>query len=113
MQQEPDLARIELEGTEHEQKLIGLAKSLEGLTTHLGTHAAGVIIMDCDIREVMPVCTGKEESLQSMYTMKYAEDQGAVKFDFLGLLTLSIIEATIKPHQYATSPDQWNGVFSF
>ena len=96
LRQEPDLARIEREGTENEQKLIGLAKSLEGLNTHLGTHAAGVIIMDCDIREVMPVCTGKEESLQSMYTMKYAEDQGAVKFDFLGLLTLSIIEAAIK-----------------
>ena len=96
LQQEPDLARMEREGTENEQKLLGLARSLEGLTTHLGTHAAGVIIMDCDIREVMPVCTGKEESLQSMYTMKYAEDQGAVKFDFLGLLTLSIIEAAIK-----------------
>ena len=96
LQQEPELARLERKGTENEKKLIGLAKSLEGLTTHLGTHAAGVIIMDCDIREVMPVCTGKEDTLQSMYTMKYAEDQGAVKFDFLGLLTLSIIESAIK-----------------
>ncbi|MBF0277212.1 MAG: DNA polymerase III subunit alpha [SAR324 cluster bacterium] len=96
IRQEPDLSRMELEGTENEQKLIGLAKSLEGLTTHLGTHAAGVIIMDTDIREVMPVCTGKEDSLQSTYTMKYAEDQGAVKFDFLGLLTLSNIEAALK-----------------
>ena len=96
IQQEPDLARMEKEGTENEQKLIRLAKKLEGFTTHLGTHAAGVIIMDSDIREVMPVCTGKDGSLQSMYTMKYAEDQGAVKFDFLGLLTLSIIEATLK-----------------
>ena len=39
--------------------------------------------MDQDLREVMPVCTGKEGTLQSMYPMKYAEDQGAVKFDFL------------------------------
>ena len=60
------------------------------MNTHLGTHAAGVIIMDKDIRDVMPVCTGKDGTLQSMYPMKYAEDQGAVKFDFLGL-QLSLI----------------------
>ncbi len=96
IRQEPDLKRLEQEGSENEQKLIRLAKSLEGLTTHLGTHAAGVIIMDTDIREVMPVCTGKDDSLQSTYPMKYAEDQGAVKFDFLGLLTLSNIEVALK-----------------
>ena len=51
--------------------------------------------MDQDIRKVMPVCTGKEGALQSMYPMKYAEDQGAVKFDFLGLQNLSTIENTL------------------
>ncbi len=96
IQQEPDLQSLEKEGSDNEQKLISLAKKLEGLTTHLGTHAAGVIIMDSDIREVMPVCTGKDDSLQSMYTMKYAEDQGAVKFDFLGLLNLSTIDSALK-----------------
>ena len=62
---EPELARMEREGTENEQKLIRLSKSLENLSTHLGTHAAGVIIMDQDIREVMPVCTGKDNTVQS------------------------------------------------
>lgn len=52
--------------------------------------------MDTDIQEVMPVCTGKDGSIQSMFTMKYAEDQGAVKFDFLGLLNLSIIDEALK-----------------
>ncbi|MFZ8993904.1 MAG: DNA polymerase III subunit alpha [bacterium] len=93
---EPELARMEREGTENEQKLIRLSKSLENLSTHLGTHAAGVIIMDQDIREVMPVCTGKDNTVQSMFAMKYAEDQGAVKFDFLGLLNLSVIDKALE-----------------
>jgi DNA polymerase-3 subunit alpha len=93
---EPELARMEREGSENEQKLIRLSKTLENLSTHLGTHAAGVIIMDQDIREVMPICTGKEHNVQSMFPMKYAEDQGAVKFDFLGLLNLSIIDKALE-----------------
>ena len=49
---------MEREGTENEQKLIRLSKSLENLSTHLGTHAAGVI-MDQDIREVIPFVQAK------------------------------------------------------
>ncbi|MEE2716869.1 MAG: DNA polymerase III subunit alpha [SAR324 cluster bacterium] len=95
LDKEPELARMAREGSPNEQKLIDLSLKLEGLSTHLGTHAAGVIIMDQDIREVMPVCTGRDGELQSMYTMKWAEDQGAVKFDFLGLLNLTNIEQTL------------------
>ena len=76
----PELALLAAEGSENEQRLIKFSRQLEDLNTHMGTHAAGVIIMDQDIREVMPVCTGKEGTLQSMYPMKYAEDQGAVKY---------------------------------
>ncbi|MEO1838567.1 MAG: DNA polymerase III subunit alpha, partial [Candidatus Lambdaproteobacteria bacterium] len=91
----PELALLAAEGSENEQRLIKFSRQLEDLNTHMGTHAAGVIIMDQDIREVMPVCTGKEGTLQSMYPMKYAEDQGAVKFDFLGLQNLSTIDNTL------------------
>ncbi len=62
----PELALLTAEGSENEQRLIKFSRQLEDLNTHLGTHAAGVIIMDQDIREVMPVCTGKEGVLQSM-----------------------------------------------
>ncbi len=93
---EPGLARMASEGSEQERRLLDLSRKLEGLSTHLGTHAAGVIIMNQDIREVMPVCTGREGALQSMYPMKYAEDQGAVKFDFLGLQNLSTIDDTLE-----------------
>ncbi len=96
LEKEPELAILASDGTENEQRLLKFSRQLEDLNTHLGTHAAGVIIMNQDIREVMPVCTGKEDTLQSMYPMKYAEDQGAVKFDFLGLqifppLTIQLI----------------------
>ena len=95
LEKEPELAVLASEGSENEQRLIKFSRQLEDLNTHLGTHAAGVIIMNQDIREVMPVCTGKEGTLQSMYPMKYAEDQGAVKFDFLGLQNLSPIDNTL------------------
>jgi len=96
IRKESELARLASEGSDKERQLLDLSRKLEGLSTHLGTHAAGVIIMDQDLREVMPVCTGKEGTLQSMYPMKYAEDQGAVKFDFLGLQNLSTIEGTLE-----------------
>ena len=96
LSKEPKLTILASEGSENEQRLIKFSRQLEDLNTHLGTHAAGVIIMDQDIREVMPVCTGKDGTLQSMYPMKYAEDQGAVKFDFLGLQNLSTIDNTLE-----------------
>jgi DNA polymerase-3 subunit alpha len=90
---EPELARMEREGQENERKLIELGKRLELLSSNLSTHAAGVIIMDQPIMDVMPVCTPVkgEGLLQTQFSMKWAEDQGAVKFDFLGLLNLDII----------------------
>ena len=90
-----ELSSLAEDGSDNEKKLITFSRQLEDLNTHLGTHAAGVIIMDKDIRDVMPVCTGKDGTLQSMYPMKYAEDQGAVKFDFLGLQNLSTIDNTV------------------
>lgn len=97
IRKEPALARMERDGTENEKKLIENGKALEGLNSNLSTHAAGVIIMDTPIQDVMPTCTPTQgDGVQSMYSMKYAEDQGAVKFDFLGLLNLTIIEDTLK-----------------
>ena len=95
--QEPELARLERDGEAAEKELIRCGKALEGLNSNLSTHAAGVIIMNTDILDVMPVCTqAKGDAIQSMYSMKYAEDQGAVKFDFLGLLNLTIIETALR-----------------
>ncbi|MDH4226023.1 MAG: DNA polymerase III subunit alpha, partial [Deltaproteobacteria bacterium] len=93
---EPELARLGREGSERERQLIEYGHALEGLNDKMSTHAAGVIIMDSAITDVMPICVSKDdEGIQSQYGMKWAEDQGAVKFDFLGLLNLTIIEATL------------------
>jgi len=97
IEMEPELARLEREGTENERKLIQLGRALEGLNSNLSTHAAGVIIMDTDVVDVLPICTATtgEMGIQSQYSMKWAEHQGAVKFDFLGLLNLTIIEKAL------------------
>ncbi|NQU66080.1 MAG: DNA polymerase III subunit alpha, partial [SAR324 cluster bacterium] len=96
LEQEPKLREMLEDGSQIEQKLIKTALSLEGMNNNLSTHAAGVIIMDSPISDIMPTCTPtKGEGIQSQYTMKYAEAQGAVKFDFLGLRNLSIIDKTV------------------
>ncbi len=93
IEKEPKLKEMKEQGSEIEKKLLRHALALEGLNSNLSTHAAGVIIMNSDITDVMPTCTPtKGDAIQSQFTMKYAEDQGAVKFDFLGLKNLSVID---------------------
>lgn len=104
--QEPKLKEMLDEGSEIEQKLIKIALSLEGMNNNLSTHAAGVIIMDSPISDIMPTCTPtKGDGIQSQFTMKYAEAQGAVKFDFLGLRNLSIIDKTVTLINKNRAPD--------
>lgn len=106
IEMEPALQRLEREGTEREQQLIQYGRALEGLNHNLSTHAAGVIIMDQAIQDVIPVCTpAKGDGLQSQYPMKWAEDQGAVKFDFLGLLNLTIIGEALRLIDAGRAPD--------
>jgi DNA polymerase III subunit alpha len=107
MASEPRLKELAENGTKDEQKLIQTAMALEGLNNNLSTHAAGVIIMDTPIAAVMPTCTPTNGSgIQSQFTMKYAEAQGAVKFDFLGLRNLSVIDQTIRLINKQRGPDQ-------
>ena len=106
LEQEPRFKEMLENGTETEQKLIKTALALEGMNNNLSTHAAGVIIMDSPISDVMPTCTPtKGDGIQSQFTMKYAEAQGAVKFDFLGLRNLSIIDKTVSLINKKRSPD--------
>jgi len=97
MKTEPKLKEMASNGSDRDKKLIKTALALEGMNNNLSTHAAGVIIMDSAITDVMPTCTPtKGDGIQSQFTMKYAEAQGAVKFDFLGLRNLTIIETTVR-----------------
>lgn len=77
------------------KELIELAMKLEGLSRHTSTHAAGLVIADRPIVEYMPLMVDKDEQVISQYSMNYVEKIGLVKFDFLGLKTLSVLhEAT-------------------
>lgn len=106
LEQEPQFKEMLENGSETEQKLIKTALALEGMNNNLSTHAAGVIIMDSPISDIMPTCTPtKGDGIQSQYTMKYAEAQGAVKFDFLGLRNLSIIDKTVSLINKKRSPE--------
>ncbi|MCP4755383.1 MAG: hypothetical protein GY866_31350, partial [Proteobacteria bacterium] len=97
MENDPQFKEMAENGSEIEKRLIKTALGLEGMNNNLSTHAAGVIIMDSPVSDVMPTCTPtKGDGTQSQFTMKYAEAQGAVKFDFLGLRNLTIIDKTVE-----------------
>ncbi len=73
--------------------LLDIALQLEGLYRHASTHAAGVVIGDRALHELVPLYRDpRSEMPVTQYSMKYVERAGLVKFDFLGLKTLSVLE---------------------
>lgn len=78
------------------KNLLSVARSLEGLNRHASTHAAGVVISDQPLVNFMPLYRGQHDEIVSQYDMKAIEKIGLIKFDFLGLKTLTIIDDTLK-----------------
>lgn len=77
--------------------LIDTAIALEGLPRHASTHAAGVVISNKPLDEYLPLYKQqKEDSITTQFTMKDVEKIGLVKFDFLGLKTLTVIDKAVK-----------------
>jgi DNA polymerase-3 subunit alpha len=73
-------------------RLMEIALRVEGLYRHASTHAAGVVIGDRPLVELVPLYRDpKTDFLVTQYSMKYVEQAGLVKFDFLGLTTLTIL----------------------
>lgn len=68
---------------------------LEGIPTHIGTHAAGIVISDTPIEETIPLTLDKEGNIATQWTMNDVEACGLLKMDILGLKTLSIIDECI------------------
>ena len=78
-------------------KLLDLAQRLEGLYRHASTHAAGVVIGDRPLDRLVPIYREPGSPMPvTQYSMKWVEPAGLVKFDFLGLKTLSIIQETLR-----------------
>jgi DNA polymerase-3 subunit alpha len=73
-------------------RLLEIALRVEGLYRHASTHAAGVVIGDRPLVELVPLYKDpKSDFLVTQYSMKHVEQAGLVKFDFLGLTTLTIL----------------------
>lgn len=73
------------------------ASKIEGLLRNVSTHAAGVVIADRPLQELVPLYKDpRSEMPATQYTMKWVEAAGLVKFDFLGLKTLTIIQKAVE-----------------
>jgi len=81
------------------KKLIDLSLKLEGLNRNVATHAAGVVIADKKLTEVVPLYKDASANLllpSTQFDMYSSENAGLIKFDFLGLKTLTVINKTQK-----------------
>ena len=83
----------EYKNDEAVRRLFDLAMKLEGLPRHSSTHAAGVVIGDRPLDELVPLYRDPRSDMPvTQFDMKYVEAAGLVKFDFLGLKTLSVLK---------------------
>jgi DNA polymerase III subunit alpha len=76
--------------------LIEVALRLEGLNRHAGIHAAGVVISDKPLWEYVPLARGKDNVVVTQFAKDEVELAGMVKFDFLGLKTLTVIAHAVR-----------------
>ena len=77
-------------------RLLEIAEKLEGLYRHASTHAAGIVIADRPLEELVPLYRDAKSTLPiTQYNWKMVEAAGLVKFDFLGLKTLTVLEKAV------------------
>jgi len=86
----PDL-KSAIENEPSTRQLWSYSLVLEGLSRNAGIHAAGVVIGDQDLSEILPLARGKENEVITQYSMEPLTDLGMLKMDFLGLKTLTVI----------------------
>ncbi|MDY6971432.1 MAG: DNA polymerase III subunit alpha [Thermodesulfobacteriota bacterium] len=94
VKEEPELKRLE-KGEEPARKLLKISRSLEGLTRHASTHASGVVISDRRLMDYLPLFKGPRDEIMTQFTMDRIEQIGLIKFDFLGLKTLTVIKKAL------------------
>ena len=94
--EEPRL-KEEAEREEVVDRLLNYGQKVEGLLRNAATHAAGVVISDRPLDELVPVYKDTRSSMPAtQFNMKWVEQAGLVKFDFLGLKTLTAIQNAIE-----------------
>src|SRR3954471_1478340 len=79
------------------RRVFDIAMKLEGLHRHASTHAAGIVIGDRPLAELVPMYRDPKSDMPvTQFSMKWAEAAGLVKFDFLGLKTLTVLDTAVK-----------------
>ncbi|MDP1865560.1 MAG: DNA polymerase III subunit alpha, partial [Bradyrhizobium sp.] len=79
------------------KRAFDIAQRLEGLTRHASTHAAGIVISDRPLSELVPLYRDPKSDMPvTQFNMKWVEPAGLVKFDFLGLKTLTVLDVAVK-----------------
>ena len=91
LEMEPRLRELR-DGGEREGRLFDLALRLEGLLRHASKHAAGIVISDRPLTDDVPLWVDKDGAVVTQYTFTDIEAIGLIKFDFLGLKTLTLLE---------------------
>jgi DNA polymerase-3 subunit alpha len=95
LEQEPRLKEL-ASRDDQVSRLLSLARSLEGMVRHASTHAAGVVISHRPLMEYIPLYGGGNGEVVTQYAMKDVERVGLVKFDFLGLKTLTVLKKAVE-----------------
>ncbi|HTR52894.1 MAG TPA: DNA polymerase III subunit alpha [Kofleriaceae bacterium] len=104
IEQTPELKQLYNESPLHKE-LLDLAASLEGLNRNAGMHAAGIVIAEQPLWEYVPCFRGQNDEIVTQFAMKEVEKAGLVKFDFLGLKTLTVLQTAVKLVNQQRPPD--------
>ncbi|MGH7162480.1 MAG: DNA polymerase III subunit alpha, partial [Planctomycetota bacterium] len=92
---DPELKQVVEEGDETTRRLFDLALKLEGCHRNAGTHAAGVVIADAPLTEYVPLYRNGDD-ISTQFSMEVLEQLGLLKMDFLGLKTLTLLDAALR-----------------
>jgi len=96
LEKEPALQEV-MENDPKAAELFSYAKTLEGLNRHASTHAAGIVISSSPLSDIAPLYKDPRTGIVStQFSMKPLEDLGLIKFDFLGLKTLTVIQKALE-----------------
>ena len=103
--QEPRLQEL-VDGDTRMKELMATAQALEGLARHASTHAAGVVISQKPLIEHVPLYKTGNDEIVTQYSMTDIEKVGLVKFDFLGLKTLTMIHQAVAMVNQKRAPEE-------
>ena len=95
LENEPKFKQLQNEKPEYKE-LIDIATALEGLHRNAGMHAAGIVISETPLWDTVPVYRGQDGEYVTQFAKEEVEEAGLVKFDFLGLKTLTVIDIAVQ-----------------